>query len=281
MTGRPIRSSNIYLDINTAPCEQCVYSRLPGIRKETKTDKTVSCYLPNAAIGWKQPNGFFYPPSFHSSNLFFDNVQIRHYVIDALFKKNTYLDDAGVNGEIQKDYCDFSGTFPSFGNFSDIDRQTELSDDDGTLTGLLGVSKVKVNGVEKDKLNDTISVNPVDFFNAPVETAECLSNIGVTGALACPVNKVLPKTPTPAGAKTSPYDYVTTVVFPECGIGPLPKSSKEIQRKCKRRQLQRGWRHPLPASARQGWRLVPGMLEPGLLWRAALSPVPDRHQRVA
>ena len=55
---------------------------------------TVSCYLPNAAIGWKQPNGFFYPPSFHSSNLFFDNVQIRHYVIDALFKKNTYLDNA-------------------------------------------------------------------------------------------------------------------------------------------------------------------------------------------
>jgi cell migration-inducing and hyaluronan-binding protein len=231
--GPAYQESNIYLDINTAPCEQCVYSRLPSIRKETKTDKTVSCYLPNAAIGWKQPNGFFYPPSFHSSNLFFDNVQIRHYVIDALFKKNTYLDDAGVNGEIQKDYCDFSGTFPSFGNFSDIDRQTELSDDDGTLTGLLGVSKVKVNGVEKDKLNDTISVNPVDFFNAPVETAECLSNIGVTGALACPVNKVLPKTPTPAGAKTSPYDYVTTVVFPECGIGPLPESSKEIQRKCK------------------------------------------------
>ena len=31
----------------------------------------------------------------------------------------------------------------------------------------------------------------------------------------------LPETPTPAGAKTSPYDYVTTVVFPECGIGPL------------------------------------------------------------
>jgi len=232
--GPAYQESNIYLDISPADCKECVYSRLPGIRKQTKTVSGVptdSCYLPNAAIAWKQPNGFFYPPSFHSSNLFFDNVQIRHYVIDALFKKNTYLDNLG---EIKKDYCDFSGTFPSFGNFSDIDRQTELNDDDGTLTGLLGVSKVKVNGVEKDLLNDTISVNPVDFFNAPVETAECLSNIGVTGDLACPKKKgdPLPATPTPAGAKTSPYDYVTTVVFPQCGIGPLPKSDKTIQRKC-------------------------------------------------
>jgi len=230
--GPAYQESNLYLDISPADCKECVYSRLPGIRKQTKTDKGVTtdnCYLPNAAIAWKQPNGFFYPPSFHSSNLFFDNVKIRHYVIDALFEKNTYLDNAK---QIKEDYCDFSGTFPSFGNFSDIDRQTELNDDDGTLTGLLGVSKVKVNGVDKDVLNDTISVNPVEFFNAPVETAECLSNIGVTGDLACPVNKVLPKTPTPAGAKTSPYDYVTTVVFPQCGIGPLPKSDRAIQRKC-------------------------------------------------
>ena len=47
-------------------------------------------YLPNAAIGWKQPNGFFYPPAFHSRNLFFGNVDLRHYVIDPLFKDGTY-----------------------------------------------------------------------------------------------------------------------------------------------------------------------------------------------
>ena len=37
-------------------------------------------YLPNAAIGWKQSNGFYYPPTFHSRNLFFGDVDIRHYV---------------------------------------------------------------------------------------------------------------------------------------------------------------------------------------------------------
>ena len=44
------------------------------------------CYLPNAAIAWKQPNGFYYPPAFHSRNLFFNNVDIRHFVIEPLFK---------------------------------------------------------------------------------------------------------------------------------------------------------------------------------------------------
>ena len=65
-------------------------------------------------------------------------------------------------------------------------------------------SKVKVNGVDKDVLNDTISVNPVEFFNAPVETAECLSNIGVTGDLACPVNKVLAEDADPGRRQDQP-----------------------------------------------------------------------------
>ncbi len=30
-------------------------------------------------------------PAFHSMNLFFDNVDIRHYVIDPLFQPNTYI----------------------------------------------------------------------------------------------------------------------------------------------------------------------------------------------
>ena len=36
------------------------------------------------AIGWKQSNGFYYPPAFHSDNLFFKNVDIRHYVVEPL-----------------------------------------------------------------------------------------------------------------------------------------------------------------------------------------------------
>ena len=44
-----------------------------------------NCYIQNAAIAWKQPNGFYYPPTFHSHNLLFHNVDIRHYVIDPQF----------------------------------------------------------------------------------------------------------------------------------------------------------------------------------------------------
>jgi cell migration-inducing and hyaluronan-binding protein len=217
--GPAYEDSNAYLDITTAPCNDCVYGRTLGVRKEAKDDK--KCYLPNAAIGWKQPNGFFYPPSFHSTNLFFDKVDIRHYVIDALFKPNTYIDSA----QVKDDYCNVTGggnTYaPFFTNFTDIDRQTELNDDDGSLTGLMGQSK---NGDTLLPPGETISVNPVAFFDAPVETAECLSNLGVTADKACPAKKgdPLPATPTPAGAKTSPYDYVTTVIFPECGVGLPP-----------------------------------------------------------
>ncbi len=202
--GPAYEDSNAYLDITKTTCTSCMYAHVLGIRK----DDQGGCYLPNAAIGWKQPNGFFYPPSFHSTNLFFDNVDIRHYVIDALLQENTYLDDPARE---HQDYCEPIGGYPTnfFQGYTDIDRQTELNDDDGSLTGL-------TNDVAKP--TGTISVNPVEFFNAPVETAECLSDLGVTPDKACPVNGVLPKTPTPATAKTSPYDYVTTVVYPDCGV---------------------------------------------------------------
>jgi hypothetical protein len=138
-----------------------------------------SCYLPNAAIGWKQPNGFYYPPAFNSINLFFDNVAIRHFVIEPLFIAGTLNQD---NEQVIQRYCTRNSEMFS-GGFTDVDRQTVLNDDDGSLTGLA----------------ETISVNEDPFFNAPVETTECRSGI-------------------PATAKTSPYDYVTTVIYPKCAI---------------------------------------------------------------
>ena len=84
--GPAYQDSNAYLDItatHVATRTACITPAvLPGVPK----DKNGSCYLPNAAIGWKQPNGFFYPPAFHSTNLFFSNVDIRHYVVDPLFQ---------------------------------------------------------------------------------------------------------------------------------------------------------------------------------------------------
>jgi hypothetical protein len=207
--GPAYQAANAYFDIFATDCGKegnesgrCwMYGNTAGVRK----DKDGICYLPNAAIGWKQPNGFYYPPSFHSKNLFFDKVDIRHYVIDALFDKNTYDTDLTT---LRNHYCkpvdkdkDYAKDF--FKGFTDIDRQTELNDDDGSLTGLTN-----------DADTGTISVNPTEFFKAPLETAECLSNVRVTPNEACPV--VQP--PTPTTAITSPYDYVTTVIYPGCAV---------------------------------------------------------------
>ena len=127
------------------------------------------CYLPNAAIAWKQSNGFFYPPAFHSQNLFYDNVGIRHFVIEPLF-----LPQDSPSGPyfqtnqtaVAQRYCTFSGGYngqgSQFGSYTDIDRQTVLNDDDGSLTGLLS-SQLGSDG----KPRETISVNQDPFFNAP------------------------------------------------------------------------------------------------------------------
>ena len=104
--GPAFEDTNAFLDITPTDCAQgyndgCIYGsgNAVGVPKYPGTEK---CYLPNAAIGWKQPNGFFYPPAFHSTNLFFNNVEIRHYVIDPLFQPNTYKTDFDASKKV---YC--------------------------------------------------------------------------------------------------------------------------------------------------------------------------------
>ena len=112
-----------------------MYTAALGIPIDQQSGK---CVLPNAAIGWKQPNGFYYPPAFHSTNLFFKNVNIRHYVIEPLWKAGTFESDLD---QIGKNYCTYDPTTPmnkTFDGFTAVDRQTVLNDDDGSLTGLLG-----------------------------------------------------------------------------------------------------------------------------------------------
>jgi cell migration-inducing and hyaluronan-binding protein len=199
--GPNYQDSSSYLDITpTTPVPNCQpgtdttehkcagsavpYGRVNGIRRDGS-----NCYLPNAAIAWKQPNGFYYPPAFHSKNLSFKNVDIRHFVFEPLFKNGHQYDgDATV-----AQYCTYKSDMWS--SFSDVDRQTELTDDDGSLTGLRSGSV--------EPFEPTISVNEDPFFTAPEETAQCASD--KTGLVP------------PGTAKTSPYQYVTTVVYPDCG----------------------------------------------------------------
>ncbi len=165
-----------------------------GVLQSSGSSKSnPNCILPNAAISWKQPNGFYYPPAFFSRNLYFDpSVDIRHFVIDPLWLPGTFNADTTT---AMNTYCSWNAG--DFGNFTDVDRQTELTDLDGSLTGLL-----EGNAANN---NPTISVNndPTGsntFFNAPVITAECQSNApGLTSTV-----------------NTSPYEYVTTAIYPAC-----------------------------------------------------------------
>jgi len=196
--GPSYEDSNAYLDIKKTSNLDCNATNgcsnsqwFTAKQLGTPRDNTISgvnnCYLPNAAIAWKQPNGFYYPPAFHSKNLFFDNVDIRHFVIEPLFNPGTFQTDTTA---IANHYCTANPTM--FDNFTDVDRQTELNDDDGSLTGLA----------------QTISVNLDSFFTAPVESVECESGPFIDES----VTPVLP----PGTAKTSPYDYVTTAIYPKC-----------------------------------------------------------------
>ena len=78
---------------------------------------------------------------------------------------------------MEKEYCIWSTTL--FNGFAGNDRQTVLNDDDGTLTGY----------------KKTTVINLDHFFAAPVEAIQCLSD---------------------DTSRTSPYEYVTTVVYPAC-----------------------------------------------------------------
>src|SRR5271166_2414148 len=174
---------------------------------QNKSASPASCYLPNAAIAWKQPNGFYYPPAFHSRNLWFNNVDIRHFVVEPLFEPITpdEYDPFQQNQDaVMKRYCTYTVDMFSAG-FNSIDRQTVLNDDDGTLTGLVGAQKELPNN------RPSISINEDDFFNAPLATPECLSDINVK-----PLSMGIPYT-----ATTSPYEWLTTAVIADCARGDL------------------------------------------------------------
>jgi hypothetical protein len=190
-----------------------MYGHTQGVLRGLTTQTDTQCYLPNAAIAWKQPNGFYYAPAFHSQNLIFENVDIRHFVVEPLFNPGTFkINPTAANNR----YCTWKSDM--FVSFTDVDRQTELSDDDGSLTGL-------VSNPPGPGTRESISVNEDPFFNAPIETAECASD-DHSGAI--------PATGPPATAKTSPYEYVSLAMQPDCSLGDPSHicNTTELQTEC-------------------------------------------------
>ncbi len=208
--GPVYQETNAYLDIKktllncTGPAGKCCtdfsngrcsvqtqymvggeLNRAMGIHRAKEHPFKGKCILPNAAIGWKQPKGFYYPPAFHSRNLFFSNVDLRHYIVVPLFNPGKLT----VNEQqVRDEYCTYGDPQGLFANsFTDVDRQTELNDDDGSLAGVAGSDQRRIPG------GGTISVNRDKFFQVPRETLECLSE---------------------QSCFQVPYDYVSAVVYP-------------------------------------------------------------------
>ena len=129
-------------------------------------------------------------------------------------------------------YCTYptpvDTSFGLFNGFTDVDRQTVLNDDDGSLTGLIGTPP---GMKDKPTERETISVNYDGYFDAPIEDVECASDVSNP-----------PANFPPGTAKTSPYEYLTTAVYPACARinGPQPPETG-------------------PAC---GYRLLPGRSEP-------------------
>ena len=210
--GPSYQDSNAFLDVTPTYLDGCtqnsgtgcsgtngwMYGLQTGLLLDPTKDADKGCYMPNAAIAWKQPNGFFYPPAFHTSNLYFENVDIRHFVIRPLFLPSGYLDPFKFDSTSAKDhYCTWNSAMFS-GSWTDIDRQTELTDDDGTLTGLISKQ------AEYKNAEEVVVVNEDNFFRAPFQDIECGSDINT------------PPLSTTGTAISSPYEYVNTVEFPEC-----------------------------------------------------------------
>ena len=237
--GPNYEQSNAFLDISRTVLTDCLPGQgndvcrdthhwgnggTQGVPQDSTAAAGAQCYLPNAAIAWKQPNAFYYPPAFRSSNLFFDRVDTRHFVIEPLFSPNTLDSNQEVLAER---YCTYPGLIKNhygemvstmFQPYTDIDRQTELTDEDGSLTGLQGPT------INKFRM-PAISVNKDLFFRVPIETAECSSDIFNNIPTGDPLNghcafKNTEHDPNVqyelcGTANTSPYDYLTTVVFPQ------------------------------------------------------------------
>jgi hypothetical protein len=225
--GPVYQESNAFLHIKKAAITGCddpkipgdcdgtnnLYRRAQGIPRAKEAPYKGQCIQPNAAIGWKQPNGFYYPPAFHSRNLFFNDVDIRHFIIVPLFKAGTSEVDID---KVKLEYCTYPPGAPQglfADSFTDVDRQTELNDDDGTLTGLRGASPVQI-GTGTNDAGGTISINTDKYFDAPVQTLECLSE---------------------QTCLQSPYDYITTVIIPGCALKSFGGCGDKWHSECENR----------------------------------------------
>ena len=169
----------------------------------------------DAAVGWKQPNGFYYPSAFtYRGSTFFKKLPTSLPDPDPANPLNqcfssgaedNYMNPSERPGDCRHNVIDRTRDYvagniealnaagPSIFRAADnnltvtpIDFSTILIDLDGTLTGAKGM----ISGISEPVSTTSLSRN--SFFDAPAQSDECLS----------------------FGLQTSPYDFVSTIVAP-------------------------------------------------------------------
>lgn len=109
----------------------------------------------DAAIGWKQPNGFYYPPAFAFRGSAFDAGTERHNVFDLY---TDYWQGSLIGAPVKRSLLEFGDVTP-------IDSTTILNDLDGTLNGV-----VPSGGPPR-----TAGLSNNHFYDVPFSVAQCNS----------------------------------------------------------------------------------------------------------
>lgn len=155
---------------------------LPSVMADPSTAGGM-CVL-SAAVGWKQPNGFFYPPAFAFEHTAFDDNTIRHNVVDQY--------DDYIQGTVTSPPAPMSfDPLRKYNGITPIDSSTILNDLDGTFTGnCWGDDCDSLPASSPQRRTSSVSAN--HFFDAPSQTPECQS----------------------FGVQTAPTDFLTSVIAP-------------------------------------------------------------------
>ncbi len=143
----------------------------------------------NAAVGWKQPNGFYYPPAFAFENSAFDTETTRHNVVD---QYNSYIQGNPASLNHPSTYVPLQ----TYTGITPIDFSTILNDLDGTFTGNCWGDDCDMMSLPSPQ-RQTSSVSANHFFDSPSRSPECLSS----------------------GVQTSPNEFLTTVIAPVTADG--------------------------------------------------------------
>ncbi len=163
---------NIFLDTASFTCDPQSFSSCEAYLSTIQPGSASQMTVSDAAIGWKQPNGFYYPPAFAFKQTGFDQRSQRHNVIDPY---RGYVQGTPAVPSAPTIFDPLYGNDP---NVTPIDFSTILNDLDGTLTGMVSSAGSRTSSVSRNH-----------YFDAPSQTPECKS----------------------FGVQTSPYEFATTV----------------------------------------------------------------------